>query len=89
MPLKIQYYCDMARVYFNGKENLTSAPSLYLPNRVDVAALRELANALDGKDSVAYMVEEVLKPEPDVMRFLKRRKVLTFNFRKAQVKTSC
>ncbi|MBQ2379566.1 MAG: AMP-binding protein [Akkermansia sp.] len=76
----------MAKVIFNGKENLTSAPSLYLPNRVDVAALRELENALDGKDSVAYMVEEVLKPEPSVMRFLKHRKVLTFNFRKAQVK---
>ncbi|MDO5470940.1 MAG: AMP-binding protein [Akkermansia sp.] len=76
----------MARVYFKGKENLTSAPSLYLPNRVDVVVLRELEKMLDGKDSVAYMVEEELIPEPEVVRFLKRRKVLTFNFRKAQVK---
>lgn len=82
----MQYDELMARVYFNGKENLTSAPSLYLPNRVNAAVLRELENALDGKDSVAYMVEEVLTPEPDVVRFLKRRRVLTFNFRKAQVK---
>lgn len=76
----------MARVYFNGKENLTSAPSLYLPNRVNVAVLQELERALDGADSVAYMVEDVLVPEPDVRRFLKRRKVLSFNFRKANVK---
>ncbi len=76
----------MARVYFNGKENLTSAPSLYLPNRVNAAVLQELERALDGADSVAYMVEDVLVPEPDVMRFLKRRKVLSFNFRKANVK---
>lgn len=77
----------MARVYFNGKENLTSAPSLYLPNRVNAAVLRELECALDGADSVAYMVEEVLAPEPEVAKFLKRRKVLSFNFRKANVKT--
>lgn len=76
----------MAGVYFNGNENLTSTPSLYLPNRVNVAVLRELERALDGAGSVAYMVEEVLAPEPEVARFLKRRKVLTFNFRKANVK---
>ena len=76
----------MAGVYFNGKENLTSAPSLYLPNRVNAAVLRELERALDGADSVAYMVEEVLAPEPEVAKFLKRRKVLSFNFRQANVK---
>ncbi len=82
----MQYNSSMAGVYFNGNENLTSTPSLYLPNRVNAAVLRELERALDGAGSVAYMVEEVLAPEPEVARFLKRRKVLTFNFRKANVK---
>ena len=76
----------MARVYFKGKENMTSAPSLYLPNRVNAAVLRELEQALGGKDSVAYMVEDVLVPEAEVTRMLKRRRVLNFNFRKANVK---
>ena len=76
----------MARVYFKGKENMTSAPSLYLPNRVNAAVLREIEQALGGKDSVAYMVEDVLVPEAEVARMLKRRRVLNFNFRKANVK---
>lgn len=78
----------MAGVYFNGKENLTSSPSFYLPNRVNAAVLRELEGALNGADKVAYMVEEVLTPEPEVASYLKRRnrKVLSFNFRQANVK---
>lgn len=78
----------MAVVYFNGKENLTSSPSFYLPNRVNAAVLRELESALNGAGKVAYMVEEVLTPEPEVVSYLKRRnrKVLSFNFRQANVK---
>ena len=82
----MQYDRPMAKVNFKVQQNLTPSPSLYLPNRVNAAVLRELENALGGKDSVAYMVEEVLTPEPEVIRFLKRRRVLTFNFRRAQVK---
>lgn len=79
----------MAVVYFSGKENLTPSPSFYLPNRVNAAVLRELESALNGADKVAYMVEEVLTPEPEVVSYLKRRgrKVLSFNFRRANVKT--
>ncbi len=79
----------MAVVYFNGKENLTPSPSFYLPNRVNAAVLRELESALNGADKVAYMVEEMLTPEPEVVNYLKRRgrKVLSFNFRQANVKT--
>ncbi len=77
----------MAGVTLKGKENLTPIPSLYLPNRVTSAVLKELEQALGGPHSVVYMVEEVLTPEPDVARMLKRRNVLIFNFRKANVKT--
>lgn len=76
----------MARVYFNGKENLSSTPSLYLPNRVNAAVLKELEKALGGAGHVAYMVEEVLAPEAGVARFLKGRKIISFNFRKANSK---
>lgn len=77
----------MAGVTLKGKENLTPIPSLYLPNRVTSAVLKELEQALGGPRSVVYMVEEVLTPEPDVARMLKRRNALIFNFRKANVKT--
>ena len=54
----------MAGVTLKGKENLTPIPSLYLPNRVTAAVLKELEQALGGSRSVVYMVEEVLTPEP-------------------------
>ncbi len=76
----------MAKVRITGLENIQTVPSLYLPNRVDASILSELENKLGGADSVAYMVEEVLLPEAEVMRFLKKRHVVIFNFRKANVK---
>ncbi len=77
----------MAKVRITGLENLQTAPSLYLPNRVDAVVLPELERLLGGMDNVAYMVEEVLTPEADVKRFLKKRHVVSFNFRKANVKS--
>ncbi len=77
----------MAKVRITGLENLQTAPSLYLPNRVDSVVLPELERLLGGIDNVAYMVEEVLAPEEDVKRFLKKRHVVSFNFRKANVKS--
>lgn len=77
----------MAKVRITGLENLQTAPSLYLPNRVDAVVLPELERLLGGIDNVAYMVEEVLTPEEDVKRFLKKRHVISFNFRKANVKS--
>lgn len=77
----------MAKVRITGLENLQTAPSLYLPNRVDAVVLPELERLLGGIDNVAYMVEEVLAPEEDVKRFLKKRHVISFNFRKANVKS--
>ncbi len=76
----------MAKVHITGTENLQSAPSFYLPNRVDAEVLQEMEKMLGGEGNVAYMVEEVLCPEKSVMRFLKKRRVLSFNFRKANGK---
>lgn len=76
----------MAKVRITGLENIQTVPSLYLPNRVDAAVLNELEHKLGGEENVAYMVEEVLLPEAEVMRFLKKRHVVIFNFRKANVK---
>ena len=76
----------MAKVRITGLDNVQAAPSFYLPNRADVTVLTELEKLLDGSDAVAYMVEEVLHPEPAVERFLKKRTVISFNFRSADVK---
>lgn len=76
----------MANVQIHGKGNLTSQPSFYLPNRIDAPTLPILENALGGADSVAYLVEEKLKPAPAIMRFLAKRKVIFFNFRKSNGK---
>ena len=76
----------MAKVHITGTENLQSAPSFYLPNRVDAEVLQEMEKMLGGEGNVAYMVEEVLCPEKSVMRFLKKRHVLSFNVRKANGK---
>lgn len=76
----------MAKVNFTGKENLTSSPALYLPNRVNAAVLKELEKSLGGTGKTAYMVEEVLAPVAEVARFLKGRKIVSFNFRKANGK---
>lgn len=76
----------MAKVRITGLENLQTAPSLYLPNRVDAVVLPELERLLGGPDNVAYMVEEVLAPEAEVARFLKKKHIVSFNFRKANVK---
>ncbi len=78
----------MAKVRITGLDNVQAAPSFYLPNRADVTVLTELERLLDGSEEVAYMVEEVLRPEPAVERFLKSRKraVISFNFRSANVK---
>lgn len=74
----------MANVIIHGKENLTSQPSFYLPNRLDLATLTELEGALGGKGDVTYLVEEKLKPGKDIQALLSKRSVITFDFRKAQ-----
>lgn len=77
----------MAKVHIFGKENITSQPSLYLPNRVDGETLSELEKLLGGAENVAYIVEEVLLPTPAIMKKLQSRRVLKFNFRNSNSKT--
>lgn len=77
----------MAKVHVFGKDNITTQPSLYLPNRVDAETLLELEKLLGGADNVAYMVEEVLLPAPAIMKKLASRRVLKFNFRNSNSKT--
>ncbi len=75
----------MARINIIGRDNRPSRPSFYLPNRLDEATLRALVEALGGAEHVAFLIEEVLLPAPDLMRYLRRRgrEVLRFNFRRA------
>lgn len=76
----------MARLRVCGKENLTSQSSFYLPNRLDLPALQELLGLMGGADNVAVMMEEVLKPGSDMLRYIRTQgyKVLSFNFRQSQ-----
>ncbi len=77
----------MAKVHIFGKENITSQPSLYLPNRIDGDTLTEVEKLLGGAENVAYMVEEVLLPDVGIMKKLANRRVLKFNFRNSNSKT--
>lgn len=76
----------MAKIHVQGRDNITTQPSFYLPNRVDAEVLAELEKTLGGSEDVAYMFEEVLQPEPAVMRMLAKRRVLRFNFRNGNSK---
>ena len=75
---------DIARVYLYGRENLPQRASLFLPNRVDEATLRELEAALGGAAGTVYMVEEDLLPEEKIMRRLPAERVVKFHFRSTQ-----
>ncbi len=75
----------MARINIIGSDNRPQQPSFYFPNRLDEPTLRALVEELGGSEQVAFLVEEVLIPEPNVMRYMRSRgaEILTFNFRKA------
>ncbi len=75
----------MARINIIGKENRPNQPSFYFPNRLDEPTLRALVDALGGGEQVAFLVEEVLLPARNIMRYMRSRgqEVLSFNFRKA------
>ncbi len=75
----------MASINIIGKENRPTQPSFYFPNRMDEPALRALVKALGGGEHVAFLVEEVLAPEPRMMQYMRAhgQETLVFNFRKA------
>lgn len=78
----------MSRVRITGRENVGSLPGFYLPNRLDLPTLRALDELLGGASRLAFMIEEVLLPDPDVLGAVqtKGRRVLSFNFRKSNVR---
>ena len=73
----------MATTRIYGVDERPSQPSFYIPNRVDEESLGALVKALGGVENVAFMVEEVLKPAPEVMKLVNTGKVLSFNFRQS------
>ena len=75
----------MSTIRLYGAEELPSQPSFYILNRADEATLPAVIKAMGGEENVAFMVEEVLIPSPEVMKYINGSgsKVLSFNFRKS------
>lgn len=61
-----------------GLGNVPSSPTLVVPNRVDLSALRAIETALGGRDRVAWMVENNLRPDPEVMMYLSQSRSAGF-----------
>lgn len=61
----------MPECFIYGEENLPAAPSLFMPNRMDFAALEKIEKKLGGSEHVAYLVEEVLLTDPAILRKIK------------------
>ncbi|MDO5469860.1 MAG: AMP-binding protein [Akkermansia sp.] len=53
-----------------GSGNIPASPTLVIPNRVDLPALRALEEALGGRSRITWMVENTLRPIPEVMLYL-------------------
>ena len=62
----------MADLIVHGKENIVK-PGFYMPNRISIEAGRTLHKLLDGK--VCYLIDPTYPPAPEIMDFLKRKKV--------------
>ena len=73
----------MATTRIYGAGERPSQPSFYIPNRVDEESLAAMVKTMGGVENVAFMVEEVLKPAPEVMKVVNQGQVLSFNFRKS------
>ncbi len=59
-------------VTINGAAHLPEEPVLVIPNRVDNAVLRALEEALGGMKKIAWMVEDTLRPDTEIMERLNR-----------------
>ncbi len=55
-----------------GSGNIPASPTLVIPNRLDLPALRALKEALGGNDRVAWMVENTLRPSADILRYFEQ-----------------
>ncbi len=69
-----------------GREHIPSEPSFFIANRVDLTALRLIDKSLGGVKKVAWMVEDVLRPELGLMEFAMRgnRRHVFFHFRQSR-----
>ena len=74
----------MGQVRVYGNENLPHRPSLFLPNRIDEAALGVLERELGGAEKVVYLVEEELRPGAKVLAKIGKKRVVSFKFRASQ-----
>ena len=62
----------MSKIIVHGSENIVK-PGFYMPNRISIEAGKALHRLLDGK--VCYLVDPTYPPAPEIMDFLKRKKV--------------
>ncbi len=53
-----------------GSRNVPASPTLVIPNRMNLAALHALEEALGGSNRVAWMVENTLRPDAEIMLYL-------------------
>ena len=53
-------------------------PSFIIPSRVDVEVVRELEQALGGRDRVAWMVENSLRPGTELMQYMQETRSTGF-----------
>lgn len=68
----------MSEIRIDGADGVPAQPMLVLPNRVDLPTMRELENALGGKNRVAWMVESTLMPGEAVMNHLRQNQCAGF-----------
>ena len=61
-----------------GTGNIPTTPTLVVPNRIDLTIVRALEAALGGRDRVAWMVENSLRPDAEVMMYLSQTRAAGF-----------
>lgn len=65
-------------IEIEGTGNIPGAPAFILPNRVDKEVVCALEKALGGRERVAWMVENSLRPSADVMEYLAKTRAAGF-----------
>ncbi len=70
----------MENLTIEGSKHIPAAPTLVIPNRMNLPALRALEDALGGRDRVVWMVETTLRPDADVMMYLSQTRAAGFLF---------
>ena len=61
-------------VSFEGAENIPESPRLILVNRLHLPTLRALESALGGEEKVAWLIEDSLRPTPEITDYVSRRR---------------